>query len=59
MLLTDSHTSKEEPTTHVKPCDHTYDVDVMVNIDGLHTNGFILTAQKVCSIALSIFYSFL
>ena len=49
--------SNQAPTPHVNPHGHCCEVVVMVKMDGLHANGVILKPQKVCSIALSIFYS--
>jgi hypothetical protein len=48
----------QAPTTHVNPHGHCCEVVVMVEMDGLHVNGVILKPQKVCSMALPIFYSF-
>ncbi len=48
----------QAPTTHVNPHGYFCEVVVMVKMDGLHAHGVILRPQKLCSISLSIFYSF-
>jgi 6-pyruvoyl-tetrahydropterin synthase len=63
----DKHASRHSltvthpPGTH-HPCEnphgHCFEVVVMVEMDGLHVNGVILKPQKLCSMALPIFYNF-
>jgi hypothetical protein len=48
----------QAPTTNENPHGNFCEVVVMVKMDGLHANGVILKPQKVCSMALPIFYSF-